>query len=286
MTALISIIVPNFNHALYLPDRLNSIFNQTYQNFEVIILDDASQDNSLDLLKAYKNHPKVSHYIVNKENTGSPFKQWKKGLELAKGDFIWIAESDDFCSLDFLETQVEMLKKAEVTVALTKIFSNKAVGKTVAHPVFNKNKLYADILYCPILNVSSVLFKSSLIKNLSASTFANYRIIGDIVFYFEFFKGTRIHYNNLTINYFRRDVSGVSDLDNRSFNYLKTYFNEHCRFIRYAQKEDSSINNEVVSLYIKKFYNRVANRVSRVKKIRPSYLYLFIKFKLKLHILG
>src|SRR5690606_14670397 len=97
---LVSIILPNYNHASYLPDRLNSIFNQSYQNFEVIILDDCSRDVSLEILNIYKGHPKVSHFIANEVNSGSPFKQWQKGLKLAKGDFVWIAESDDYCDLN------------------------------------------------------------------------------------------------------------------------------------------------------------------------------------------
>ena len=107
MSVLISIILPNYNHAIYLIDRLDSIFNQTYQNFEVIILDDASTDDSLAILNMYRNHPKVSNFIRNEKNTGSPFKQWAKGLRLAKGDLIWIAESDDDCDLNFLESQVK-----------------------------------------------------------------------------------------------------------------------------------------------------------------------------------
>ena len=116
---LISVILPNYNHANYLEERLDSILNQTYTNFELIILDDASNDKSLSILEKYKKHKKVSHFIINKKNTGSPFLQWKKGLELARGEFIWIAESDDFCELNFLETQVKYLENASISVAKT-----------------------------------------------------------------------------------------------------------------------------------------------------------------------
>ena len=61
----VSIIVPNYNHAQFLKQRLESIFNQTYQNFEVILLDDASTDKSVSILEKYSKHSKVSHFIVN-----------------------------------------------------------------------------------------------------------------------------------------------------------------------------------------------------------------------------
>src|SRR5450759_685207 len=99
----VSVIVPNYNHAKYLFQRLDSIFNQTFQDFELILLDDCSTDNSFELLKGYSTHPKVSHFIVNKQNSGSTFKQWAKGIELGRGEFLWIAESDDVCEINFLE---------------------------------------------------------------------------------------------------------------------------------------------------------------------------------------
>ncbi|MCB9276524.1 MAG: glycosyltransferase family 2 protein [Lewinellaceae bacterium] len=90
----------------FLRERLYSIINQTFQDLELIILDDASTDQSLEILAEYKNHPKVKHFIENPVNSGSPFIQWKKGIELAQGEYIWIAESDDYADLRFLEEAV------------------------------------------------------------------------------------------------------------------------------------------------------------------------------------
>lgn len=105
---LVSIIVPNYNYAPYLDVRMESILNQTYQNFEVIILDDHSTDHSLAVLEKYKSHPKVVKMMVNDTNSGSPFNQWERGIKEASGDIIWIAESDDTCSSDFLERLVPL----------------------------------------------------------------------------------------------------------------------------------------------------------------------------------
>nr|WP_315182241.1 glycosyltransferase family 2 protein [uncultured Flavobacterium sp.] len=104
---LVSIIVPNYNHEKFLKQRLESIFNQTYCNFEVILLDDCSTDASLNILSEYAKNPKVSHCVFNETNSGNTFIQWNKGIALAKGDFIWIAESDDFCELNFLEELIQ-----------------------------------------------------------------------------------------------------------------------------------------------------------------------------------
>ena len=109
-TPLVSIIIPNFNHSRFLRERLESVFNQTFEDFEVILLDDASTDSSVEILEEYAKDPRVSHLVVNKENSGSPFRQWQRGIELSRGEYIWIAESDDSCDPDFLLTCVAMMK--------------------------------------------------------------------------------------------------------------------------------------------------------------------------------
>ncbi len=110
---LVSIIIPNYNHAPFLKERIESVLEQTEQDFELILLDDASTDNSKLILDKYKSHPKVSHLIVNKENSGGAFFQWKKGISLAKGKYIWIAESDDRSKPVFLE---KLLMKFNSTI--------------------------------------------------------------------------------------------------------------------------------------------------------------------------
>src|SRR5687768_8494009 len=102
----VSVIVPNYNHAPYLPARLNSILKQTYQDFEIIILDDCSTDNSRSIIEQYRGNSKVSHIIYNASNSGNTFHQWKKGMSIASGNLIWIAESDDYCERTFLEELV------------------------------------------------------------------------------------------------------------------------------------------------------------------------------------
>lgn len=75
MTPTFSVIIPNYNHGRYLNQRISSVLNQTSQNFELILLDDASSDDSVDILMQFEKHPKVSIFIINRRNSGSTFKQ-------------------------------------------------------------------------------------------------------------------------------------------------------------------------------------------------------------------
>jgi glycosyltransferase involved in cell wall biosynthesis len=104
----VSVIVPNYNHLPYLERRLQSILDQTYQDFEIIFLDDASTDNSLEVFSKFSDNPRIRS-ILNDTNSGSPFKQWNKGIRGANGEYIWIAESDDYADPRFLETLVPVL---------------------------------------------------------------------------------------------------------------------------------------------------------------------------------
>jgi glycosyltransferase involved in cell wall biosynthesis len=104
----VSVIVPNYNHAPYLAERLESILAQTYNDLELLILDDASTDDSYRILTPYYSKPRV-RIVVNAANSGSAFPQWNRGIYLAKGEYVWIAESDDSSDSHFLETLVPLL---------------------------------------------------------------------------------------------------------------------------------------------------------------------------------
>src|SRR5690242_21921320 len=87
----VSVIIPNYNHARYLPRRIESVLRQSYQDFELILMDDASTDDSREVLSLYLSDPRV-RVQFNEVNSGSPFKQWNKGVKLARGKYVWIAE--------------------------------------------------------------------------------------------------------------------------------------------------------------------------------------------------
>jgi glycosyltransferase involved in cell wall biosynthesis len=106
----VSVILPNYNHSLYLKERIESILHQTFQDFELILLDDCSTDSSREILSCYQNHPRVSQFVMNETNSGSTFKQWNKGISLSKGEYIWIAESDDVAEPTLLENLVQVLE--------------------------------------------------------------------------------------------------------------------------------------------------------------------------------
>lgn len=208
----VSIIVPNYNHAKYLTKRLDSIFNQTFHDFEVILLDDCSIDNSLEILNNYAKNSKVTHFVINKSNSGSPFKQWKRGIELAKGEFIWIAESDDWCEPEFLSELLAFadLRSSDIVFCgSTFFFQNEhkfenSPDDTIAYENTGKDFLIQKMATQNVMrNASAVVFKRSLPTKFPKKILS-FKVAGDWYFWcYIGLKATKISYLPKFLNYFR-----------------------------------------------------------------------------------
>lgn len=130
---LVTIIVPSYNHACFLRERLDTILSQTFQDFELILLDDASTDESRAILREYARRAQeaapVPHDVrleLNETNSGSTFKQWNKGVRMARGKYVWIAESDDYSDARFLERMVAILE-ADERIAISYCRSHRVI---------------------------------------------------------------------------------------------------------------------------------------------------------------
>lgn len=223
-TPLVSVIVPNYNHSLFLKERIDSILNQSFKEFELIILDDCSTDNSSEIIKRYQDNEYVSHIVINKENSGSPFKQWSKGFELAKGELIWIAESDDACNDSFLATLVkEFQKDNNCTLAFCRSIKidteNRPIGEEGLKNNFHMNglKFIKKHLsrYNYIANASSAVFKKSILDKIDYS-YTNYRGCGDWILWTEIVSYGNVAYCNSPLNYFR--IHGSNTTMSQAFN--------------------------------------------------------------------
>lgn len=104
----VSVVIPNYNHARFLDRRIRSVLEQTYRDIEVLILDDASPDDSLSVISKYAADSRA-RVFPSEVNSGCVFKQWNKGVRMAQGDYIWIAESDDDAEPTLLEALVARL---------------------------------------------------------------------------------------------------------------------------------------------------------------------------------
>ncbi|MBS0384631.1 MAG: glycosyltransferase, partial [Proteobacteria bacterium] len=116
----ISVVVPNYNYARHLKQRLESIVNQTLAPREIIFLDDCSSDDSVAVAERVLADAPINWRIVrNDENSGDVFAQWRRGAELAQGDIVWIAEADDWADPRFLETAAKAFQRNDIVLSMT-----------------------------------------------------------------------------------------------------------------------------------------------------------------------
>ena len=102
---LFSILIANYNNGIYLEDAINSIMKQTYQNWEIIIVDDCSTDNSLELYKKYESDSRI-HVYYNDSNHGCGYTK-RRCAELAHGEICGFVDPDDTLEPDALETMIK-----------------------------------------------------------------------------------------------------------------------------------------------------------------------------------
>ncbi len=224
---LVSIVVPVYNHEKFLAERLNSIYNQSFKDFEVIILDDASLDNSKDIYNQYANKADTQ-IIYNSENSGSPFRQWKRGLDLAEGTFIWIAEGDDVSDPFFLETLLPLFANESVGLAYCASHSIDQKGMIneeyylesghYSHLVWEAEEWRTEYIHTgaeeilnaisirnTIPNASALLFRRNAIKEIDFTPAFNMITVGDWYVYISILLNNwQIAYSPEHLNYHRR----------------------------------------------------------------------------------
>ena len=215
---LVSVIVPNYNHAIYLKARLDSILTQIYQNIELIILDDASTDDSRTIISEYSEHPKVSTIVLNEENSGSVFAQWNRGIQLATGDIIWIAESDDVCEPSFLtEVVTQFLESDNTVIAYVQSVSfdnNALLDRSFAWKMVNRMDGVTWIKQhmlgsCALINASSAIFRKSAYLSVT-DTYLTYKQCGDWALWVEIASRGEVVISGKYLNYFRRHSANTT----------------------------------------------------------------------------
>lgn len=261
----VSIILPSFNHASFLQDRLDSILNQTYQDWELIIIDDCSNDSSLELLSEFArdNKSKVKHFIINKINSGSGYHSWKKGIELSQTEYIWIAETDDYSEPTFLEELVQILdKNKKVSLAFcgsnyienNKIIYDSANRTKDLNVEIGKHKISSAKIFLNrmpfdtyITNGSSVVFRNPK-KKMDEEIFNN-KQSSDLFLWSFIIQNSEFAFLNKNLNFFRRHENSTTTKMNISSN--KIIYEELLKYLNFFEQNDKL--QTLLDHYVKHF---------------------------------
>jgi glycosyltransferase involved in cell wall biosynthesis len=233
----ISVIIPNFNYAHYLPERIRSIVEQSFPVYEIVVLDDCSTDSSLSVLEGLADVSPIDLTIVkNPFNSGSVFRQWRRGVEQVRGDLVWIAEADDLSERTFLESLVYRFDDARLGLAYTESKQIDSNGGVIA-PNYHGYTLKVSACFLTdyhrsgedeivdglgikntIPNVSAVLFRTAALRDVlqaHGGEIEQLKVAGDWALYLYLLTTYNISFCAEALNRHRRHAKSITKtLDN------------------------------------------------------------------------
>ena len=302
----VSVIIPNYNHQKYLKERIDSVLNQTYQDYELLILDDKSPDDSMDVINLYKDHSHVSQIVCNEVNSGSTFKQWNKGISLAKGEYIWIAESDDVADPNLLQTLVDNLERTpNVVLSYCQSYrmnsNSEVIGDWVGHTADLNPELFASdftmdgadfikryLKYKNVIpNASAVLFRKSTWSEVKGAD-EKVKYCSDWHFWMKLLTKGNVAFSAEKLNYFRFHDTSVIALAGKDAKGKEKYIFKYDILMRMAL-DDYLENNgcegdSVVKYFLRERLCSVIRKESRFQlrngrfPLAIHYLKLLIKY--------
>ena len=219
--AIISVVMTSYNHKEYIGLAIESILNQTFSNFEFIIVDDNSTDGSQEVIKKYEDIDNRIKAIYRKENFGNYVSATNFAASLATTDLIIFSQCDDYAE----PTQLEELYKVHLNNPQCKVIysCSNLVDNTGKHLMYDydirerkfKNHCAQDTIIgkemmlffllqsCVIPNLSAAMIKRELFESLSGLS-SNYVVLADWDFWIRSTSITDFYYIRKSLNNFRQ----------------------------------------------------------------------------------
>lgn len=248
----VSVILPCYNHARFLPERINSILRQSLQPAEIIFLDDASTDDSVAVARMLlKECPIPWRIKVNKTNSGNVFRQWLKGMALAQHELVWIAETDDSVDTGFLSKILPAFRRGDVMGAYGQIRCMDPEGtlRTDLDGYYAGLRFHSwnhsstvpaarsfshDFAICNIVpNVSGFVFRKPMMGKDEVARLMQYRFAGDWYFYALMLRGGALAYRRSAKSFFRVNPNSAS----RSAFFTDRHLEEHSMVLEDIARE-------------------------------------------------
>lgn len=225
----VSVIIPNYNYEKFLPERINSVLNQSYKPSEIIFLDDNSTDNSVEVATRLLSQTKIPFKIIKNDLNMGCFKQWAKGVIEAKGDLVWIAEADDSCHPVLLETLVQSFVDPEVGLVYCQSLMMDADGVTgdtylaylesipgsadrwrTGYTNSGVNEICQYLcVKNTIVNASAVLMRRDLLLKIKDDIGGGFNQAGDWFTYIKILENSKIVFHPETLNYHRHHDKNI-----------------------------------------------------------------------------
>ena len=183
---LVSIIMPAYNVEKYISDSINSVINQTYQNWELIVIDDCSSDRTRDIVKKFTLKDNRIKSIFTKQNSGKPAIAKNYAYDIVTGDFIAFLDSDDLWLKDKLEKQIRVLNGSDFKLCYAGGYLIDENGNEIGSflPKYDNGYIFKKMLFRYEINNQSVLIKKDVFErfNENITIGEDYNLFMNIIF--------------------------------------------------------------------------------------------------------
>jgi len=157
-TPLVSVVIPTYNHADFLRKCLKSVVDQTFSTWEVIVINNFSKDNTIEIVKSFDD-PRI--HLLNFKNNGIIAASRNEGIRHAKGKFIAFLDSDDWWYPPKLEIAVKHLERSDIVYHDLDIYTNK--GKTLLRRI--RGRQVKEPVFVDLMKNGTVITNSSVVIN-------------------------------------------------------------------------------------------------------------------------
>ena len=217
----ISVVFTSYNHKEFLKQSLDSLINQTFRNFEIIIVDDCSTDGSQELLKEYASVDCRIRLYLKDSNSGSYVNSTNYGASLATAPYLIFAQCDDYATLTQLDSLITARKQhPECKVVFSASALVNGVGKYICSDYNVRSNKFKKIVgennvikshqatelllnECIIPNLGAALVDRSLFNEIGGLS-NSYKVLADWDFWLECSLRTNFYYIQSTLNNFRQ----------------------------------------------------------------------------------
>ncbi len=184
----VSIIIPVYNAEKFIGKTIESVLNQTYKNWEILIFNDKSEDNSLKIIKKYSEKDKRIKFVDSKENVGVVVAR-NKLTEIATGEFIAFLDADDYWKQNKLEKQIKFMRKNNALISCTEYTRVTEDEKEINDIIIKEIITYEDMLKNNYLGCLTVIYNAN---KLGKRYFKEREKNEDYVLWLEIVKETKI----------------------------------------------------------------------------------------------
>jgi len=219
---IVSIIIPYYKKKNYINKTISSVLRQSYQKFEIIIVNDEPGKSSKDILIKIKKKDKRIKIVNNKKNIGAGPSR-NKGIKIAKGNYIAFIDSDDLWKKNKLKTQINIMKKYDYNISHTSYY---IIDKNNKKSVIRKSKSlnFKNLKQSCDIGLSTVVMKKKILKK--DKLFANFSTKEDYYLWLKIANtGEIFHYINLPLSCWRKTPNSLSSsIIQKLIDSYKVYF--------------------------------------------------------------